>query len=303
MFGITFGAKHLSVHIELPDDYPVISDGYRQFLRFAAGTQDQVEASHFASLVLQHRPQWVIDIVREFAPDNAGSGEIRDELQELLNNLRIQREGPRPNPQGTTGATPQLGGPGMESDRGGVTPPRGGGTRGEGTARPARPADLTSLPPGARPASTYENAERAPEIIYINSAEEAEEKELEGRAARYVREANQLIVNLLYPAIARMREELEVFYADVADQETMRDLVQQQAEKAMTLRVGRAVVFALAKSLSPSWTLEHIARAMSPESLSVAADDYMSSMETARRSLGQQLRPGPRRGGLQTDAA
>ncbi|NOG73502.1 ATP-binding protein [Roseicella sp. DB1501] len=300
--GITFGAKHISVHIELPDNYPVLADGYRQFLRFNGGAQDQVEVAHFSALALQNRPQWVIDLVRQYAPDSGGAGEIRDELQELLNNLRIQREGPRPNSQGTTGVNPQPGAPGMDSERGGPNSmPRGGG-RGEGSPRPARPADLTSLPPGAKPASTYDNVERAPEVLFIRTQEEAEEKELEGRAARYIRGPNQLIVNLLYPAVDQMRQDLETFYADVGDQETMRGLVQVQSEKTMTLRIGRAVVFALAKSLSPSWTLEDVGKAMSPESLSIAADDYWSSMETARRSLGQQLRPGPRRG-AQVEAA
>lgn len=300
--GITFGAKHISIHIELPDDYPVLADGYRQFLRFNGGSQDQVDVAHFSALALQHRPQWVIDLVRKYAPDSGGSGEIRDELQELLNTLRIQREGPRPSPQGSIGAAPQIGAPGMESDRGGQSSSPRGGSRSEGSSRPARPTDLTSLPPGAKPASTYENIERAPEVLFLRTREEAEEKELEGRAARYVRGPNQLIVNLLYPAVEQMRQELEAFYSEVADQETMRGLVQVQAEKTMALRIGRAVVFALAKSLSPSWTVDDVAKAMSPESLSIAADDYWASMETARRSLGQQLRPGPRRGS-QAEAA
>jgi hypothetical protein len=297
MFGITFGAKHLSVHIELPDDYPVVADSYRQFLRFAIGTQDQVEVVHFAVLALQHCPQWVRNIIREFAPDNAGgTNDIRDKLQELLNDLRIPCQGPRSDPQGINTAIPQIGGPGMESDRRGLTPTPRGGLWSEASLRAARPTDLTSLPHGARRASTYENAERAPEIIYINTPEEAAEKGLEGRAACYMPEANLLIVNKLYPAFTRMQEVLEAIYADVADPETMRALVQQQTEKAITLRIGRAVVFAKAKALSSTWTLKDISQVMSPESLSIVADDYRLLMQTARHSLGQRLRPGGRPG-------
>jgi hypothetical protein len=51
IFGIPFGAKHISVHIELPDDYDVLPDGYRQFLRYAQGEQPNVTVIDFAELV------------------------------------------------------------------------------------------------------------------------------------------------------------------------------------------------------------------------------------------------------------
>ncbi|MEJ0062462.1 MAG: hypothetical protein WDO70_04485 [Alphaproteobacteria bacterium] len=68
IFGIPFGARHISVHVELPDDAAVISDGYRQFLRYAKGEQEQVSVKDFAELVRDHRPQWLLDLIRSFAP-------------------------------------------------------------------------------------------------------------------------------------------------------------------------------------------------------------------------------------------
>ena len=56
IFGIPFGAKHISVHIELPDQYAVVPDGYRQFLRYAQGEQPHVSANDFADLVRESRP-------------------------------------------------------------------------------------------------------------------------------------------------------------------------------------------------------------------------------------------------------
>jgi hypothetical protein len=72
IFGISFGAKHISVHIELPSEHLVVSDGYRQFLRYAHGEQPHVLANDFAELVREHRPDWLIDLIRSFAPDSAG---------------------------------------------------------------------------------------------------------------------------------------------------------------------------------------------------------------------------------------
>jgi hypothetical protein len=64
IFGIPFGARHISVHIELPDDASVLPDGYRQFLRYAAGEQPHVAATDFSELVREHRPAWLLEIIR-----------------------------------------------------------------------------------------------------------------------------------------------------------------------------------------------------------------------------------------------
>jgi hypothetical protein len=95
IFGIPFGPRHISVHIELPDDYPIVPDGYRQFLRYAQGEQPNVVATDFAELVRDQRPEWLIELIRSLAPDSPTSDDIRNELQSLLNNLRVRRVSPR----------------------------------------------------------------------------------------------------------------------------------------------------------------------------------------------------------------
>lgn len=50
-----------------------------------------------------------------------------------------------------------------------------------------------------------------------------------------------------------MRAQLEAEYADAGDSEAMRLLVKQHAERTMILRVGRTVVYALAKQLNKEW--------------------------------------------------
>jgi hypothetical protein len=72
----------------------------------------------------------------------------------------------------------------------------------------------------------------------------------------------------------------------------MRKMASELAERTMALRVGRAVVYASAKQLNREWTAEDMARAQSPESLSLAADDFMDAMQNARRKMGQALRTG-----------
>ncbi len=289
VFGVPFGAKHMSVHIELPAGAQIVPDGYRQFLRYSEGEQPHVQASDFAELVRENRPQWLLDIIRRLSPDSATSDEIRNELQRLLNHLRIRRLGPRVVPPG-------------EADTG-----NGGGAGSHQSfdlERPRHdPADLTVLPSGAKRAEMFKNLETAPEIIPLTSDVEIEEKGIRGRAARYVMQPGQLFVNMQYPAIAEMRAQLETEYATSSDQVAMRALAKQLAERTMILRVGRAVVFALAKQLNKEWDRQALDIASSPESLSMAADDFGESMQNVRRALGKALRTNRADAAQSTEAA
>lgn len=283
VFGIPFGAKHISVHIELPDDFPVVPEAYRQFLRYTAGEQAQLNASDFAELVRDNRPQWLINLIHSFAPDSRSSDQIRDELQRLLNQLRVRRVSPKVSTQGGTQVTSGAG-PAAEPTNG------VGGGGGGGTGPRPKATDLSIVPTGAKRAEMFKNLERAPEIIPLHTDDEIDEKGLKGRAARYVMAAGQLFVNMQYPAINEMRAQLEAEYAGTTDLEMMRSLAQQLAQDSMVLRVGRTVVYALAKQLNKEWDQKALDTASSPESLSMAADNFGDAMQNIRRAIGKALR-------------
>ena len=282
IFGIPFGARHISIHIELPDTHPIVPDGYRQFLRYAQGEQPNVSATDFAELVREHRPEWLMEIIRSLAPDSVSSDDIRNELQRLLNNLRVMRISPKVVPTGPVNVT---------RGAGAASEPEGGtssGAGGEGSRH--KPADLSVLPTGAKRAEMFKNIERAPEIIPLYQESEIEEKGIKGRAARFVMESGVLFVNMTYSSIGEMRTQLELEYADAPDTEMMRTLVKQHAERTITLRVGRTVVYALAKQLNKEWDQTALATASSPESLSMAADDFADALQNVRRDIGRKLR-------------
>ena len=284
VFGVPFGAKHISIHIELPDNFPVVPEAYRQYLQYTGGEQVRLQAKDFEELVRGHRPEWLIELIHSFAPDSRTSDEIRDELQRMLNRLRVQRVSPKVTVQGETRVTP---GAGPASERGHGVADGGGGTASE--SRP-KPTDLSVVPTGAKRAAMFKNLERAPEIIPLQTDEEIEEKGLKERAARYVMEAGQLFVNMKYPAITEMAAQLEAEYAGASDPELMRSLAQQHAQDSMILRVGRTVVYALAKQLNKEWDQNAREAASSPESLSMAADNFADAMQNVRRAIGKALR-------------
>jgi hypothetical protein len=285
IFGVAFGAKHISIHIELPDDCGVRPEAYRQFLRYRQSDQRQVVAQDFGSLVREHRPAWLIEIIKSFAPaDSSSTNEIRDELQKLLNSLRIKSPSPRLDAMGGILVDPGAG-PGARSTRSGEGPA-------EGQSLHITPDDFLAVPKGAKRATVSLNAERVPEIIYLRDSDQIEEKGLKEKAAKFYREGAQLFVNMEYPAIQEMRRLLEQEYAAAPDPELMRGMARDLAERTVVVRIGRAVVYALATQLNREWTGEDLERAQSPECLSLAADDYIDSLQNARRRMGQALRLG-----------
>jgi hypothetical protein len=281
-FGIPFGAKHISVHIELPDDARLRPEGYRQFLRYVDGEQDQIEAADFAVQVLENRPAWLIDLIHSLAPNTGDSNEeIRKRLQELLNKLRVKALSPRVVTDGDIAVAAGAGG--------GMAPARSGG-QSDGRERRQNNADLTVVQSGTQLARMAQNLERAPSLIPLDDEEEIEGKNLRGRAARYYAKTGELFINMRYPAVDLMREQLEREYAHAGDVDIMKRLAVSHSRNSMIQRAGLAVVFALAKRLNKEWDEEAMGKALEPESLSLAADNFYDSLQDARRAIGKALK-------------
>lgn len=280
-FGVPFGAKHISVHVELPDDFPVRPEGYRQFLRYIGGEQQQVEAADFALQVLENRPEWLVDLIHSMAPHTGDSSdEIRNRLQELLNKLRVRAATPRVEVEGDLEVDPGTGR---------AASPFSGAGPAKSAAPRQKPDDLTVVPSGAQMARMAHNMERAPKLIPLDEPDQIEEKQIVGRAGRYYPKTGELFINMTYPAVQQMHEQLVREYAQAPDPEVMQNMVRGLSRNSMIQRTGLAVVFALAKRLNKEWDEAAMGKALEPESLSLAADNYFDALQDARRSLGKTL--------------
>ena len=117
--------------------------------------------------------------------------------------------------------------------------------------------------------------------LFANSVEAAEQapgkKLIEFRSVTFGQSQKFLIL-------------LEREYADANDIETMRKMARVGAEYTMAMRVGRAVIFAMAKRLNQEWILDDMDKAHAPEALSLAADDCFDSMQNVPRRKGKALR-------------
>jgi hypothetical protein len=267
-YGIPFGAKYISVFVELPDDYLVWPEAYRQFLRFRGNDQRQVRVGDFSALVRRYMPTWLAEIIRSFGPVPASYlDEISNELKELLVFLGVQSSSQVPVPaQGT----PQW-----------------------AKASPTEPkkasVEMADKPQDAPTPPEHPVFERPPELIGLRTPEQIRERALEGRAARFYPQSHQIFINLLYPAIQEtvfaLLAECEV-PLDALNEESRRIAI-ETAEWALTKRISRVIVYSLSKK-SLGWRPDEIMRSQSTETLSLVADDWAVAMDMARARFQDQ---------------
>jgi len=280
-YGIPFGAKNLCVAIELPDNYEARPDSYRESIRYIKN-MEIVETRHFSQIVMNNRPEWFIEIIENATPKAVSNEEIRKELQQLLNSCLLRSESPKIKKDGTDN---------VEYGNFG----RGGGGRlktkiPNPDPQPSSNKGLNFDVNGTKKSITSINKETAPEIIPLYEDEEIGEKNLKDKAAMYNEATNQLFVNMQYDAVGEARADLEARYASHPDQDMVREQAKNIAEQVITLLVGKSVVFAKIKKLrSSTWTQSQVEQAMSPESLSIAADGWMNIMSYYYSKMSQKF--------------
>jgi hypothetical protein len=276
-FGIPFGSKELSVHIELHDDDARPSQ-YRERL-ISKHTGEDVLPEDYAFCVRERMPEWVKDVIRDASPRRTEDyNDLRRELQDLLNKYRVRIPGRRLTlVDGQPSAEQQ----GQNLGRNGST----GRVRNPGAGRRFHEA-----PEGSTTTSLYEVYEKAPNIIMLVTPDDVVEKGLKGRGASFVSETGDLFVNGLYEAIERTVADIEPEFAGQAESETVRELVTKAARWAMAFRVGKATVFALAKRANADWDEADMAAALSKESLSIAADDYLEGLSFVRKRVREDIK-------------
>jgi len=290
-FGIPFGSKVLTVEIELSDEL-ALPNQYRDGLTWP-DDRSQMLAEDFDDYVRELMPNWVKDVIRAESPmSDDNLDDLQSDLQKLLDEFRIPTVTLSPSRRQSAMLTeaaaegtdtsdptsldtkfPEL------SEAGDID----GAEASPNKSQRAKHKKVRKAPDGSKLSRSAQSLERVPEIKILTDPEEIADKNLKGRAGRYYKDAQTLFVNGLYSAAERMAVELDAELRTAGEAEVVRSAIVKASRKFMAFRVGKATCYAISKRLSDDWSSDDLDRATSPESLSLAADDYKQSISQAKR--------------------
>lgn len=252
----------------------------------------------FSDFVRELMPAWVKEIIRQESPAaNENLEDLQKDLQKLLDEYRVPTVVQKLSRK-SDAEKADLSDSGLDLSRvmqiSGEQGIEGGSgeneTLKEGRERRAQPQKVRLAPEGAHGALSSKALERVPEVKILTDPQEIADKLFKGRAGKFYKDGHELFVNGLYPVVERMASELELEFAGSSDPEQVRDAVVRASRKSMAFRVGKVVCFALSKRLADDWSMSDLETATSPESLSMAADDYRQSVSIAKKWVKQYLK-------------
>jgi len=286
-FGIPFGYKNLSVAVELPDGYEafgarVLPNSYRTAIMYGHNRED-VKARDFSRLVIENRPEWFLDVIEASSPAHAGNNEIRKQLQELLDDLLLKENSLTRNKDGDTPSIPGNRGRGGNGKRLNDIP--------NPNPQPSNKTGLNFNATGSTRALTTLNKITAPDFRFLTDEEMIEEQGITNKAASFDETNNLIYINGLYKAFDDICNDLMDRHASHPDQEMVKDIATSKATDIMTVLIGRVVVYAKAKiNKSQNWSEAEIEKALSPESLTMAADSWATNMMPYHQEMSRAFK-------------
>ncbi len=254
-FGIPFLARAVTVLVELPDEYPVLPEAYRDFLRYRLGRQDRVGLHDFASMVVAHQPAWLAKLLSDAAPHPDYVDGIAAEMRWMMERLGVTRQRPRRRP--ATEAGPRLPREGVAAEAPLETPPA--------IILLRDTAEIADRGLAHRAGIYYPDTHQ----LHVNLA-----------YAVVTKTARALVAGM--PASA-------------AGEEAVQEAARLAAEQAMVTRMVRGLVHGFAKrSQRQNWNEFDLRMVLSPEALTLAADHVetgWSEIEEAFRAALARAAP------------
>ncbi|MBZ9860008.1 hypothetical protein [Mesorhizobium sp. CA12] len=294
-FGIPFGSKVLTIEIEIPNSM-ALPNQYRDGLLWP-NDRSPLTADDFADYVRALMPEWVKEVIRAESPESDENlDDLQTDLQKLLDEFRVPTLAfsPSKNPNAVKMENYSEGNDTSQRLDADLDLPGDGELGGEQRIQPhsarAKADKVRKAPSGSKPSRALQALERVPDIKILVDPEEVAGKNLKGRAGRYYSESQTLFVNGLYPIVERMAAELEQDLAGTGEPEVVRAECLRAARRSAAFRVGKVTCYAISKRLSEDWSGDDLESATSPESLSMAADDYVQGLSVAKKWARDMIR-------------
>lgn len=298
IFGVPFGSRVITIEVEIEDGLAIPTQ-YRDGLTWP-NDRSPIEATYFADYVRELMPDWVKEIIKSESPKSDDKlDDIQADLQKLLDDFRVptivmsktrnkSASAMSDSNEGSDTSEPTS----LDNDFDSldIDTESGGSDNAPVQNQRANKSKARKAPDGARASKSSLALERVPEIKILLEAEDIAEKELKGRAGRYYKESQTLFINGLYPVVDRMVSELEPELRNLGEPEIVRRIILHVTRRSLAFRVGKATCFAISKRRSDDWSSDALDSATTPESLSLAADDFKQSINQAKRLAKEMIR-------------
>jgi hypothetical protein len=284
-FGVILGYKRVVIYVE------PLADEFTRLTTNTARTALSInnEPPPWAEWTAEFRekmPSELSDLVKEFAADTSAedySKSIRERLQHLLDLYRVSRY--RPSPNGSLMIDMDALTRGGKSRSGDYTPRASSGTGG-GKGGAAGGAYSAYLKKDGVPGEDVQ-PDIFPEVIWVSVKDGSREPpDLEDRAAKFLLDQNQLIINGDFRVFTDM---ISKWKRELGEDAPVNEIVTKAVRHWFQQALEETVIGIQALQKSREWTDEDIAKATSEEALTAAVMQRYHVYNSVKRELGSKL--------------
>lgn len=272
-FGIPANQEDFKIMVELPDDFPVYSDGDREVIKYEQQIADpdkswqKVEITDFGNEVVENMPDWFQKLVDDASNSLDTMDKIQTEIDKYFRQLLSSRT---KDGQGS-----------VEKERRRKKTPRTKTTpvvhNDDNETKTRTPRQKRKKPIGN--ADDFDTSLKTPRIIPLTSVSLVKEQELQDFAAQYVQEAKgpgYIYVNLLYPQLQTFVDEiqsgLELGKLNEDSSKKILDELTSEVREDYIMLICKSIIRGLWHKNKGKWDNESVDKAMTPEALSLMSE-------------------------------
>ena len=284
-FGILLGHRRVVIYLE-PDP-----SQFRQVTTNTARTHVLIDNepapwAQWAADFRERMPEEIDALIAEVAARAESSDHsqaIRDRLKQILDMYRVSRY--RPTPTGPVEVD-------SESIIRGGLPRKGQNQKTGGAARPGKRGGTAG---GVYSVFLKKGGERAEEVVpdpfpavqWISVRDETREPgDLEDRAARYLIDQNQLLINADFRVFEDM---IHRWFKQLKDRKAPKEIVAEAVRGWFEQTLVETVLGVQALRNAQEWSVDDVARALSEEALTAAVMPRYHVNVAIKRELGSKL--------------
>jgi hypothetical protein len=281
-FSIPANQEDFKIMVELPDDYPVYSDGDRETIKYEQQESDpdkswkQVELTDFGFEIVDNTPENIQKLIDDASDSLDSMEKIQSEIDKYFRSLLSTRNGKSATSTDIEKRKKKI----QRSQNNKKAPIVGAG----GTRKPKqkRKKPITND-------DFIDNNLKTPKIIPLTSKQLVKEQELQNFAAQYEPEAKgpgYIYINMLYEQYTKCIDEvisnIGIERLDEATADRLTKDWSAELQEQYVLTICKSIIRGLWHKNKGKWDNDSVDRAMTPEALSLMAEQLFDDRKVSR---------------------